>query len=93
MADNARPSMYQAEYSAILANKPDTPPSQSVTIAGRFCESGDILIQNIDLPNPVENDIFYHFFQFHRVAANNPCQKSQSCYLLFSDAKIIFSLA
>lgn len=61
MADNARPSMYQAEYSAILANKPDTPPSQSVTIAGRFCESGDILIQNIDLPNPVENDILCVF--------------------------------
>ena len=57
MADNARPSMYQAEYTASVANKPDAEISQCVTIAGRFCESGDVLIQNIKLPNLEEGDI------------------------------------
>lgn len=45
MADNPRPSMYQAEYYAEIANKPDFELQQDVTIAGRFCESGDILIK------------------------------------------------
>lgn len=57
MADNARPSMYQAEYDAQIANKPDYELAQTVTVAGRFCESGDILIKNIKLPEIEEGDI------------------------------------
>lgn len=57
MADNARPSMYQAEYSAQIVNKPSENPVEKVTIAGRFCESGDILIKDIDLPQIEEGDI------------------------------------
>lgn len=57
MADNIRPSMYQAEYSAQIANKPLADCSETVTIAGRFCESGDILIKNIKLPEIEEGDI------------------------------------
>lgn len=57
MADNARPSMYQAKYDAQIANKPDYELAQTVTIAGRFCESGDILIKNIKLPEIEEGDI------------------------------------
>ena len=57
MADNPRPSMYQAEYYAEIANKPDSELQQDVTIAGRFCESGDILIKNIKLPQLEEGDI------------------------------------
>lgn len=57
MADNARPSMYQAEYFAQIANKPDYEPANTVTIAGRFCESGDILIKEIKLPEIEEGDI------------------------------------
>lgn len=57
MADNARPSMYQAEYGAQIANKPDYELAQTVTVAGRFCESGDILIKNIKLPEIEEGDI------------------------------------
>ncbi len=57
MADNARPSMYQAEYSAQIVNKPEFGLAQTVTIAGRFCESGDILIKNIKLPETEEGDI------------------------------------
>lgn len=57
MADNARPSMYQAEYFAQIANKPDYELANTVTIAGRFCESGDILIKGIKLPEIEEGDI------------------------------------
>ena len=57
MADNPRPSMYQAEYYAEIANKPDFEFANTVTIAGRFCESGDILIKDITLPELEEGDI------------------------------------
>ena len=57
MADNPRPSMYQALYSAEICNKKDDLEKETVTIAGRFCESGDILIENIELPSPKSGDI------------------------------------
>ena len=56
MADNPRPSMYQAQYSAEIANQNEN-KLENVTIAGRFCESGDILINNISLPTPQAGDI------------------------------------
>ena len=57
MADNPRPSMYQAEYMAEIANKKENAKLEKVTIDGRFCESGDILIKDIELPEPSEGDI------------------------------------
>ena len=57
MADNPRPSMYQALYSAEICNKKDDLEKETVTIAGRFCESGDILIENIELPSPESGDV------------------------------------
>lgn len=57
MADNPRPSMYQAEYIAEVANKPNDPKNEKVTIAGRYCESGDILINEIELPHLDAGDI------------------------------------
>jgi len=56
MADNPRPSMYQALYTAEIANKSDC-KQEEVTVSGRFCESGDILIENILLPSPKAGDI------------------------------------
>ena len=57
MADNPRPSMYQAEYTADVVNKPNFQKNEKVTIAGRYCESGDILINEIALPNLEPGDI------------------------------------
>ena len=57
MADNPRPSLYQAVYTAEVANRPDDEPVETVTIAGRFCESGDILIKDIQMPELKEGDI------------------------------------
>ena len=50
MADNPRPSMYQAEYLAELVTSHSERDTEVVTIAGKFCESGDILINGIELP-------------------------------------------
>ena len=57
MADNPRPSVYQAKYIAEIANKKEFSSLNTVTIAGRFCESGDILIKDINLPELEEGDI------------------------------------
>ncbi len=57
MADNPRPSMYQAEYVAEIANAKTGENFEKVTVAGKFCESGDILIKDIMLNNPKQGDI------------------------------------
>ncbi len=57
MADNIRPALYGAKYEAVAANKASEKAAGKVTIAGRFCESGDILIQDIDLPPLSADDI------------------------------------
>ena len=57
MADNPRPAMYQAQYTAQVVNKPKSNDTETVTIAGKFCESGDILIENINLPRLEAGDI------------------------------------
>jgi len=57
MGDNIRPSLYGAKYEAMLANKATAKNTNKVTIAGKFCESGDILIQDIVLPAITPGDI------------------------------------
>jgi diaminopimelate decarboxylase len=57
MADNIRPALYGARYEAVIANKMLEKDTEKVTIAGRFCESGDILIKDINLPPVSAGDI------------------------------------
>lgn len=57
MADNPRPALYGSRYDAVVANKVDAPPEEVVTIAGKCCESGDILIKDIALPRLEPGDI------------------------------------
>ena len=57
MADNPRPSMYQAEYLAELVTSHSERDTEVVTIAGKFCESGDILINGIELPKLEAGDV------------------------------------
>ncbi|AXY25657.1 diaminopimelate decarboxylase [Suicoccus acidiformans] len=56
MNDNIRPALYQAEYEAILTNKADQAPTKTYTIAGKACESGDKIIEAIDLPEAEPTD-------------------------------------
>jgi len=57
MADNPRPITYQAGYDALIANKIEEKKTDLVTIAGKYCESGDILIKDISLQKSEPGDI------------------------------------
>ncbi len=57
MTDNPRPAMYQAKYEALLANKANQSGEEVVSIAGKCCESGDMLIWDIKLPQVESGDI------------------------------------
>ncbi len=57
MSDNPRPITYQSIYQAVIANKMRTPAQEKVTIAGKHCESGDILVKDLDLPETSLGDI------------------------------------
>ncbi|PLS01634.1 diaminopimelate decarboxylase [Neobacillus cucumis] len=61
MSDNIRPALYQAKYEAVLANKPLAKANQTVSIAGKCCESGDMLIWDLPLPEAGEEDILAVF--------------------------------
>ena len=50
MTDNIRPALYQAKYRAIAANKAEEPCAETVTVCGKCCESGDILLRDAALP-------------------------------------------
>ena len=95
MADNPRPSMYQANYSAEIANKKESATLQTVTIAGRFCESGDILIKNINLPEPVEGDILCVYntgaYNYSMASNYNRVQKPQMVIVNNSKSDIIIN--
>jgi diaminopimelate decarboxylase len=58
MADNIRPALYGARYAATIANRnPAGEPLETVTIAGKYCESGDVLIDNASLPELDAGDL------------------------------------
>ena len=57
MTDNPRQALYGAEYSAVIASKKEESSSETVTVAGKCCESGDILIKDIELPTVNSGDI------------------------------------
>lgn len=56
MADNIRPALYEAEYTAEKVSDIDV-EKETVTLAGRYCESGDILIKNVEMPKLQEGDL------------------------------------
>jgi diaminopimelate decarboxylase len=57
MGDNVRPALYGAKYTARVANRMDDAPTQHVAIAGRYCEQGDILIEDVALPRVEAGDL------------------------------------
>ena len=57
LADNPRPALYQAGYTALLANRAREAVTETVTVAGAYCESGDMLINRVDLPPANPGDI------------------------------------
>ena len=56
MADNPRYALYGSPYTVMLANRANEAPDCVCTVAGRCCESGDIIQENVSLPTPKRND-------------------------------------
>ncbi|HXH20393.1 MAG TPA: diaminopimelate decarboxylase [Dehalococcoidia bacterium] len=57
MADNIRPAMYGSRYEALSAERPDAPQEETVTIVGKYCESGDYLVKDARLPRLREGEV------------------------------------
>ena len=57
MSDNPRPALYGARYTALLANRADEPAGGAYAVAGKHCESGDVLIERVELPEPRRGDL------------------------------------
>ncbi len=57
MFDNPRYALYQAKYTAVAANRASEKPTETVTIAGKCCESGDIVCANVNLPAVKRGDV------------------------------------
>ena len=57
MGDNIRPALYEAKYEAVLANNPQAPTEQVVRVAGKYCESGDVLVWQQELPKTKPGDV------------------------------------
>ncbi|WP_204120874.1 diaminopimelate decarboxylase [Levilactobacillus sp. 244-2] len=57
MGDNIRPALYQAQYEAVVANKLNAPQQETVHLAGKYCESGDILVDQAKLPRTEPGDL------------------------------------
>lgn len=57
MTDNPRYALYQSAYTVVAANKADKPATGKATIAGRCCESGDLIQEHVDLPDCEAGDI------------------------------------
>ena len=57
MGDNIRPALYGSEYEAVIANKIIAEDEKIVTLAGKYCESGDLLVKDVLLPRIETGDI------------------------------------
>ena len=57
MPDNPRYALYQSQYTALVANRADAPRDFCATIAGRCCESGDLLGENMKIQTPKRGDV------------------------------------
>ncbi|MDT9719529.1 diaminopimelate decarboxylase [Paenibacillus sp. ClWae2A] len=57
MTDNPRPALYESKYEAVLANRANEAAQETVSVAGKCCESGDMLIWDLDLPKVESGDL------------------------------------
>jgi diaminopimelate decarboxylase len=57
MSDNPRPLLYGARYTALLANRASEDPTGMYAVCGKHCESGDVLIDRVALPEPRRGDL------------------------------------
>jgi len=89
MADNPRPILYGAKYEALIVNKIDHLPLEIVTIAGKCCESGDILIKDLKLPSASPGDFLAVFSTgaYHYSMSSNYNRLSRPAVVLINQGK------
>jgi len=90
MADNPRPILYEAKYEGVLVNKMNSNlPEEVVTIAGKCCESGDILIKDLKLPPASSGDILAIFTTgaYHYSMSSNYNRLSRPAVILVNQGK------
>jgi diaminopimelate decarboxylase len=89
MADNVRPIMYQADYHSEVDAKASGTPTQKVCIAGKYCESGDILIPEVELPEIDHGDLLIIFATgaYNYSMASNYNRSCKPAMILVEDGK------
>lgn len=89
MADNPRVALYQAEYEGLIANKAGQKSNKLVTVTGKCCESGDMLIWDIKLADPEPGDIMAIFTTgaYNYSMASNYNRLPRPAMVLLNDGK------
>jgi diaminopimelate decarboxylase len=57
MSDNLRPMLYGSVYEAVIADRPLAPGNVRCHVAGKHCESGDVIVRDVPLPDPKPGDV------------------------------------
>jgi diaminopimelate decarboxylase len=57
MSDNLRPMLYGSVYEAVIADRVLAPPTERCHVAGKHCESGDVIVRDAPLPDPASGDV------------------------------------
>lgn len=93
MTDNIRPALYEAKYEMAIANKMNRERDNLVTVAGKCCESGDILVKDIYLQNPERGDILATFttgaYGFSMASTYNKNVKPAVVFVKNGEAKLV----
>ncbi|GBR77630.1 diaminopimelate decarboxylase [Candidatus Termititenax dinenymphae] len=89
MSDNPRPMMYGAKYAADIVSKISSRKNEMVTVAGKFCESGDVLIKDIHLPAALSGDLLavYATGAYNYAMASNYNQNPRPAMVLVGQGK------
>ncbi|MCE7783605.1 diaminopimelate decarboxylase [Staphylococcus xylosus] len=89
MSDHIRTSLYDAQYEALLVNRND-PKDETVTIAGKLCESGDVIIKDAKLPSTVKRGDYLAVLStgaYHYSMASNYNQMQKPSVFFLKDGK------
>ena len=93
MTDNIRPALYGAKYEALVANKAEEIQNDRVTIAGKCCESGDVLINDIDIQKAESGDILAVLstgaYGFSMASSYNKLLRPAVIFVRNGEAKIV----
>lgn len=93
MTDNPRPALYQSKYHAILANRATESNEETVSIAGKCCESGDMLIWDLELPKVKAGDVLAVFstgaYNYAMASNYNRIRRPAVVFVLDGEADVV----